>query len=58
MYKLVLTVLYVPSSLDSGVRETLGCSALPTETKVESGTSQSKHGTSVNLCNIGRRHSM
>jgi len=28
---------------------------LPTETKVESGTSQSKSGTSVNLSNIGLR---
>ena len=27
--------------------------ALPTETKVESGTSQSKSGTSVNLSNSG-----
>ena len=27
--------------------------ALPTETKVESGTSQIKSGTSVNLCNSG-----
>ena len=29
--------------------------ALPTETKVESGTSQSKSGTSVNLSNNGKR---
>ena len=29
--------------------------ALPTETKVESGTSQSKNGTSVNLSNSGKR---
>jgi len=28
--------------------------ALPTETKVESGTSQSKSGTSVNLSDIGK----
>ena len=28
--------------------------ALPTETKVESGTSQSKSGTSVNLSNSGK----
>jgi len=31
------------------------CVALPTETKVESGTSQSKCGTSVNLSNSGFR---
>ena len=28
--------------------------ALPTETKVERGTSQSKSGTSVNLCDSGK----
>ena len=30
-----------------------GLKALPTKTKVESGTSQSKHGTSVNVSNSG-----
>ena len=32
-----------------------GGRALPAETKVESGTSQSKSGTSVNLSNSGNR---
>ena len=41
------TLLLVPSSLGSGP------AARPTETKVESGTSQSKSGTSVNLGNSG-----
>ena len=35
--------------------ETLSVRALPTETKVESGTSQSKSGTSVSLSNSGCR---
>ena len=43
---LVLTALYMPNSLDS-----LHLRALPTETKVESGTSKSKSGTSVDLSN-------
>jgi len=61
-----VTVLYVPHLLDSGLTLALclkrrpphsgeGGSgrALPTETNVESGTSQSKSGTSVNLSNSG-----
>ena len=33
-----------------------GLRALPIETKVESGTSQNKRGTSVKLSNSGKRH--
>ena len=36
-----------------GHEEEGGLRALPTETKVESGTSESKSGTSVNLSNSG-----
>ena len=43
--------LYVPIPFASRLRSPPR--ALPTETKVESGTSQSKSGTSVNLSNSG-----
>jgi len=46
-------ILRLESEIKVNYSWTFRSKALPTETKVESGTSQSKSGTSVNLSNSG-----